>query len=67
VLGAVDWANLTVAGAFILGATLGAVAVLRLVRVVAEYLRGERDSRHPTVADDRPHAEDESDDPGDDQ
>ena len=38
-LGAVDWANLHVAGAFILGAVLGAVAVLRLTRIVAEFLR----------------------------
>lgn len=33
-LAAVDWANLTVAGAFMLGAGLGAVMALRVMRIV---------------------------------
>lgn len=38
---AVDWSSLTVAGAFVLGAVVATVAVLRLVRSVAAVLRAE--------------------------
>jgi hypothetical protein len=41
VAGAVDWSNLTVAGAFALGATLATFATIRVVRAVAATL--ERD------------------------
>lgn len=37
-LGDVVWSNLTVAGAFIVGAVLGAVATLRLVRAMLSTL-----------------------------
>lgn len=33
-----DWSNLTVAGAFMLGAVLAAVATLRLTRAILELL-----------------------------
>lgn len=36
-----DWANLTVAGAFVLGAILATVSVLRVVRAVAVMFGGE--------------------------
>jgi hypothetical protein len=32
-----DWSNLTVAGAFILGAVLGSIAMIRVTRIVLEY------------------------------
>jgi hypothetical protein len=38
-LGAVEWSNLTVAGAFILGAVLATIATLRLMRVVVDYFK----------------------------
>ena len=40
-LGATDWANLTVAGAFVLGAILATIAVLRVVRAVSLMFGGE--------------------------
>lgn len=44
-----DWANLTVAGAFVVGALVGAVATLRLVKVLAAYLSdlAHRKPPHP--------------------
>lgn len=45
---AVDWSNLTVAAAFVLGAVLATVGVLRVVRAVAVMFEAEirRDRRH---------------------
>lgn len=40
---AVDWQSVHVAGAFVLGAVIGAVAVMRITRHLLEYLRRERD------------------------
>lgn len=45
-LGAVDWSNLTVAGAFILGAVLGAVATLRLARAIISLFDDARRRRN---------------------
>lgn len=36
----IDWSNLTVAAAFILGAILATIATLRLFRIVSEYYAG---------------------------
>lgn len=36
---AADWANLTIAGAFIGGVVVGAVAVMRVTRIAIEWLR----------------------------
>ena len=36
---AVDWANLTVAAAFIVGAVAGAVGAIRIMRHVLAYVR----------------------------
>lgn len=38
----IDWANVHVAGAFIIGAILGGVVVLRVFKYVIEYLRRDR-------------------------
>lgn len=38
----IDWANVHVASAFILGAILGGVVVLRVFKYVIEYLRRDR-------------------------
>ena len=35
-----DWSTVTVAGAFVVGAVLGALAVLRVGKIVADYFRG---------------------------
>jgi hypothetical protein len=59
VFGAVDWSALTPAGAFVLGAILATVAVLRVVRAVSVMFGGElhrRRRRPPT-----PPADDEVD------
>ena len=37
------WADVAVAAAFVLGATAGAVAAIRLTRYLLDYLRKERD------------------------
>jgi hypothetical protein len=42
VTAAVDWASLHVAGAFVLGAVLGTVATIRIMRAVALVIRTER-------------------------
>ena len=39
---ATEWSNLTVAGAFMLGAVLATVATIRIVRAVSSTLREER-------------------------
>jgi hypothetical protein len=44
VFGATDWANLTHAGAFVVGAALGVVATIRVMRHVLGYVR--RDDQH---------------------
>lgn len=41
-LAAVDWANLTFAGAFVVGAALGTVATIRVFRYVLDYVRREQ-------------------------
>lgn len=47
-LAAADWANLTVAGAFIAGAVLAAFATIRLVRALsAMFEQTERRRRGP--------------------
>jgi len=43
VYGAVEWSNLTVAGAFLVGAILGTVATIRIMRYLLDYLRRQRD------------------------
>lgn len=44
----IDWANLNVAAAFVLGAVLATIAVLRVVRAVAMMFGNEtRRSRRP--------------------
>jgi hypothetical protein len=50
VLGAADWSNLTVAGAFVGGAILATIAYLRLTRhILGLFGRRRRDD------DDEPH------------
>ena len=39
------WADVAVAGAFVLGLVGGALVTIRITRYVLEYLRNERDSR----------------------
>jgi hypothetical protein len=34
---ATDWANLTVAGAFVAGAILGTIATIRVTKVIVQY------------------------------
>lgn len=41
---AADWSNLTVAGAFIVGAIAGAVATARVIRLAIDWLRRDRDA-----------------------
>jgi uncharacterized membrane protein len=43
VFGAVEWSNLTVAGAFLVGAVLGTIGTIRILRYLLDYLRNERD------------------------
>jgi hypothetical protein len=52
-VGAVDWSNLTVAAAFILGAVLATLATIRVVRAVAVMFGGElrRGRRGPPPSD----------------
>ena len=38
----IDWSNMQVAGAFVLGAVLGTVATIRLTRFLLDYLRREQ-------------------------
>ena len=55
-----DWGNLTVAGAFLLGAVLATIACLRIVRAVAVLFdegprrRGLAPWRRPHTTDDEP-------------
>jgi hypothetical protein len=39
---AVDWDNVNLAGAFIIGAVLATIATIRIVRAVSSTLREER-------------------------
>jgi hypothetical protein len=53
VLGAVDWSNVDVAGAFVLGAVLATIAVLRVVRAVSVMFGADlRRRRHRPPPDD---------------
>lgn len=45
---ATDWENLTVAGAFVLGAALGTIATIRVMRVVFGYVQPWRRNRGAT-------------------
>jgi hypothetical protein len=45
IVAGVDWTNLNVAAAFILGAVLGTVATIRLTRTLLEYLKRDRPPR----------------------
>jgi hypothetical protein len=49
VVAAVDWNVVTAAGAFILGASLGTLATIRIAKVVATFLTDLRD-RHDKEA-----------------
>ena len=51
---ATDWANLTVAGAFVLGAVLGALATIRLARALLGLFARAPTSRRPR-GDDEPN------------
>lgn len=42
---AVDWSNLTVAAAFVVGAVAGSIGAIRVMRHVLEYMR--RDDKPP--------------------
>jgi hypothetical protein len=45
---ATDWANLTVAGAFVVGAVAGTVATIRVVKHIAQFWDRERhEPPHP--------------------
>jgi hypothetical protein len=48
VLGATEWASLTLAGAFIAGAALGTVATIRVMRHVLGYVRGDSERQTRT-------------------
>ncbi len=39
---ALDWANLTLLGAFMVGLLVGVIVTIRLAKILAEFLRGER-------------------------
>jgi len=54
VLGAVDWSNLTVAGAFIVGAVLAAVAALRMMRFMLGIFEADPRLRRRRRHDDEP-------------
>jgi len=45
IVAAVEWSNLTVAGAFVVGILAGAIATIRITRHVLEYLRREREDK----------------------
>ena len=38
---AFDWTNLGIAGAFVVGTIVGAVAAIRLTRIILEHLRDD--------------------------
>ena len=48
---ATDWSNLTVAGAFLVGAVLGTIGTIRILRYLLEYLRNERTSEDAEAHD----------------
>jgi hypothetical protein len=41
------WSDVAVAGAFVLGTIGGAVAAIRIMRYVLDYVRREQDRRPP--------------------
>ena len=59
-LAAHDWSNLTVAGAFVLGAVLATIAVLRVVRAVSVMFGNE--TRRPRRRPPDPDPQEDSDD-----
>jgi hypothetical protein len=48
VIADVDWSNLTFAGAFVVGAALGTLATIRVMRYVLGYVRRDHDRHDPT-------------------
>ena len=42
-LASVNWANLTLAGGFVVGVIAGTIATIRVFRYVLEYVRHDRD------------------------
>ena len=42
-VGDVEWSNLTVAGAFVVGVIAGTIATIRVLRYLLSYLRREQD------------------------
>jgi hypothetical protein len=48
VLAAVDWENLVPAGAFVVGAALGSIATIRVMRNILGYVRADHDRHDPT-------------------
>ena len=47
-LAAVDWTNLTIAGAFVVGVLGGTIATIRVTRYLLGYLRREQDANPGT-------------------
>ena len=45
IVAGVDWANLNVAAAFVVGAILGTIGTIRITRYLLEYLRRDRPPR----------------------
>jgi hypothetical protein len=43
---AVEWSNVHLAGAFVIGATLGSIATIRIMRHVLRTFEFERDRQH---------------------
>ena len=41
-LAAIEWDNVNIAGAFVIGSVLGALAAIRIFRVIAGTVRTER-------------------------
>jgi hypothetical protein len=41
----VTWADVAVAAAFVLGVTVGGIAVIRVTRYLLDYLRNDDESR----------------------
>ena len=40
------WSDAALAGAFVVGATAGVVATIRITRYLLQYLADDRDERH---------------------
>ena len=41
-----EWSDAAIAGAFVVGATAGVIATIRITRYLLQYLRDERDDRN---------------------